>query len=187
MYMMATGRPPFRAPTTLAVLRRVAEDTPRPIAEIIPETPAWLCAIIAKLHAKAPVDRFQSAEIVTRLLTTCLEQLKENGQVTAADQLLREHQVRISSADLRQQSSRGQSNNAMAIALSSVLLAVALLVAWLAYPAISNYLGTRGAPLTSMSRSIPAVSADRPMPIGPTSPDAEGAGEPSVRFEGRAR
>ncbi len=30
LYLMLTGRPPFRAPTSVAVLRRVVEDTPRP-------------------------------------------------------------------------------------------------------------------------------------------------------------
>ena len=54
LYVACSGRPPFRAPTTLAVLKRLTEDTPRPIREIIPETPEWLCAIIAKLHAKNP-------------------------------------------------------------------------------------------------------------------------------------
>ena len=54
-------RPPFRATGTLAVLKRVAEDTPRSIREVIPETPQWLCDIISKLHAKKPEDRFQNA------------------------------------------------------------------------------------------------------------------------------
>src|SRR6202035_236547 len=31
LYAMATGRPPFRAETTMAVLRRVSEDAARPI------------------------------------------------------------------------------------------------------------------------------------------------------------
>ncbi len=39
LYVMVSGRPPFRAPTTLAVLKRVASDTPRPIREIVPEVP----------------------------------------------------------------------------------------------------------------------------------------------------
>ncbi len=39
MYVMATGRPPFRASTTFGVLKRVAEDQPRPIREVIPEVP----------------------------------------------------------------------------------------------------------------------------------------------------
>jgi hypothetical protein len=68
LYVMASGRPPFRAPNTLAVLKRVAEDTPRPIQEIIPEVPEWLCALIARLHAKKPEDRFASAQEVADLL-----------------------------------------------------------------------------------------------------------------------
>src|SRR5215471_3240528 len=54
LYQMAAGRPPFRANGALAVLKRVAEDTPRPIREIIPETPEWLCDWISRLHAKEP-------------------------------------------------------------------------------------------------------------------------------------
>src|SRR5947209_16703277 len=78
LYVMAAGRPPFRANSTLAVLKRVAEDTPRDIREIIPETPPWLCAIIAKLHAKNPDDRYQSARDVADVLTDCAAQLKAN-------------------------------------------------------------------------------------------------------------
>lgn len=68
LYVMCTGRPPFRAPTTLAVLKRVVDDTPRPIREIIPETPAWLCDIVTRLHAKRPNDRYQTAQEVADLL-----------------------------------------------------------------------------------------------------------------------
>ena len=65
---MCSGRPPFRAASTIAVLKRVVEDTPRPIREIIPEIPEWLCDIIAKLHAKNPDDRIASAREVADLL-----------------------------------------------------------------------------------------------------------------------
>ena len=68
LYVMATGRPPFRARSTLAVLRRVAEDQPRPIREVIPEVPAELCTLIERLHAKNPADRFESARAVADLL-----------------------------------------------------------------------------------------------------------------------
>ncbi|HEY7425272.1 MAG TPA: serine/threonine-protein kinase, partial [Gemmataceae bacterium] len=67
-YVMLTGRPPFRARTPLAVMERVCEDTPRPIREIIPEAPAWLCDLISKLHAKKPAERFQTAQQVADLL-----------------------------------------------------------------------------------------------------------------------
>jgi Leucine-rich repeat (LRR) protein len=71
LYVMCSGRPPFRAPTTLAVLKRVAEDTPRPIRDIIPEVPEGLCALIARLQAKKPEDRFGSAQEVADLLAAC--------------------------------------------------------------------------------------------------------------------
>ena len=44
---MVSGRPPFRASTPLAVLKRVVEDTPRSIREIVPDVPPWLCDLIA--------------------------------------------------------------------------------------------------------------------------------------------
>ncbi len=45
LYQMASGRPPFRASNTVAVLKRVCEDTPRPIHDVIPGTAEWLCSI----------------------------------------------------------------------------------------------------------------------------------------------
>ena len=81
LYTMASGRPPFRAATPLAVLKRVAEDTPRPIRQIIPEVPQWLCDIIARLHAKDPADRFQSAAEVAALLEQHLAHLQQPSLV----------------------------------------------------------------------------------------------------------
>lgn len=76
LYQMISGRPPFRAPTTMAVLKRVTEDTPRPIQEIIPETPAWMCELIGHLHAKNPAERFSSAQEVSELLARCADDLQ---------------------------------------------------------------------------------------------------------------
>src|SRR5947209_12821220 len=79
LYVMATGRPPFRASSTLAVLKRVAEEDPRPIREIIPEVPEWLCRIVGKLHAKDPAARFQSAREVADVLADCEAQYQAHG------------------------------------------------------------------------------------------------------------
>lgn len=89
LYQMASGRPPFRAASTLAVLRRVTEDTPRPIKEIIPETPQWLCDIITKLHAKNPDERYQSAQEVADVLADCEAQLKVNSKLQDFSQIPR--------------------------------------------------------------------------------------------------
>lgn len=79
LYTMCSGRPPFRANSTLAVLKRVAEDTPRPIPEIIPEVPRWLCDIITHLHAKRPEDRIATAQEVAELLQRGLAEKQLSG------------------------------------------------------------------------------------------------------------
>ena len=81
LYAIASGRPPFRAPSTLAVMKRVVEDTARPIREIIPEVPDWLEAIVTRLHAKDPAQRFQSAAEVAALLEQHLAHLKQPSLV----------------------------------------------------------------------------------------------------------
>ena len=85
LYVMVSGRPPFRAPTTLAVLKRVTEENARPIHEIIRDVPAWLCALISKLHAKRPADRIQSASEVADLLSQHLNGLRQPDGATGMD------------------------------------------------------------------------------------------------------
>lgn len=88
LYVMCSGRPPFRAATTLAVIKRVVEEQPRSIQGIIPEVPEWLIAIIAKLHAKGPEDRFASAQEVGDLLARCLAELEQHGRVELSADIL---------------------------------------------------------------------------------------------------
>jgi hypothetical protein len=77
LYAMCIGRAPFRASKTMAVLKRVCEETPRPIREINPEIPDWLVGIVTKLHAKNAADRFQSAAEVGDLLGQHLAHLQQ--------------------------------------------------------------------------------------------------------------
>jgi WD40 repeat protein/serine/threonine protein kinase len=68
LYALCTGQPPFRASSTLAVLQLVSTQTPRPIRELRPDVPAWLCEVIERLHANNPGDRFPSVRDVADLL-----------------------------------------------------------------------------------------------------------------------
>jgi len=68
LYAMCTGRPPFRAGTSMGVLKRVCEGMPTPVREANPEVPDWLAAVVERLHAKEPAARFQSAAEVAELL-----------------------------------------------------------------------------------------------------------------------
>lgn len=72
LYAMCAGRPPFRAETTMGVLRRICDDKPRNLLEVNPDVPVWLAAVIDRLLAKSPAERFQSADEVARLLERCL-------------------------------------------------------------------------------------------------------------------
>jgi hypothetical protein len=81
LYETCTGQPPFLAPTVMAALKRVCEETPRPVAEVNPEIPDWLAALIAKLHTKKPADRFQTAAEVADLLGRCLAHVQNPSEV----------------------------------------------------------------------------------------------------------
>src|SRR5262249_52939750 len=79
LYALCTGYPPFQAPNSMAVLRQVCEDTPRPLREINPAVPDWLEALIARLHAKNPANRFATASEVAAGLSQCLARLQSGG------------------------------------------------------------------------------------------------------------
>jgi serine/threonine protein kinase len=79
LYAMCAGHSPFRAKTTMGVLRRVAEDSPRLLSEINPEVSEELEAVIARLHAKDPSQRYQSASEVADELGRQLAELQRPG------------------------------------------------------------------------------------------------------------
>lgn len=72
LYTACTGRVPFRAESAYGILRRITDNEPRPIREINPQIPDWLCRVVEKLHSKSSDDRFATAEEVSDLLQRCL-------------------------------------------------------------------------------------------------------------------
>ena len=81
MYAMCVGHSPFRASTTMGVLKRVCHDPPRPIQELNPDIPDWLCGIVMKLLSKQPGDRFQSAKSVAEVLEKWLAHVQQPSVV----------------------------------------------------------------------------------------------------------
>jgi serine/threonine protein kinase len=92
LYKMVTGREPFRAGNVHAVLYRVISDAPPSIRTIDDELPPWLDDLIARLHAKEPDDRPQSAEEVAELLRQHLAHLEEPDRHPRPARLLRNRQ-----------------------------------------------------------------------------------------------
>ncbi len=81
LYTMCVGRPAFRADSLMGVLKRVCDDTPRPIREVNPEIPDWLAEIVNKLLEKNPENRYQTAAEVAEVLGKHLAQLQSQGAV----------------------------------------------------------------------------------------------------------
>jgi eukaryotic-like serine/threonine-protein kinase len=123
LYAMCTGHPPFRAGSPLAVLRRVCEETPRPVRDVNPDVPDWLAEIVAKLHEKDPARRFQSAAEVADLLGRHLAHLQQPTVVAAP-------------ARLRPSGPGKPEGRNMALGLAGV--SVALLVTLLAWAAAAS-------------------------------------------------
>ena len=81
IYTMCTGHSPFRAETMVAVLRRICDDQPRSVCDVNADVPVWLEAIVLKLLAKQPEDRWQSADEVSSVLEACLAHVQQPTNV----------------------------------------------------------------------------------------------------------
>lgn len=120
LYAACTGHAPFRADTPYGVLRRITDNTPRPIREINPLVPDWLCRVIDRLHAKSSLDRFQSADEVAQLLTQCLAHFTQPTVHALPDELRQSHWSILKGKTL--------------YVASSILIATLIFVALSAFP-----------------------------------------------------
>ncbi|HWB11664.1 MAG TPA: serine/threonine-protein kinase [Pirellulales bacterium] len=84
LYAMCAGRPPFRADSMAAIVKKICQDAPQPLREIDQQLPQWLTETIDRLLAKNPDERFQTAEDVARILGGALAQVQAGQAVTAA-------------------------------------------------------------------------------------------------------
>lgn len=72
LYEMATGQPPFSAPTVLGVLKKIAEETPPPLRQVCPELPETAAVLIEQMLAKKPADRPVSAAAIAEAFAVIL-------------------------------------------------------------------------------------------------------------------
>ena len=61
-YRLLSRELPFQADTAIAMAQKQVADAPTPLGTFRPNLPAWCAEIIDKALAKAPADRFQTAE-----------------------------------------------------------------------------------------------------------------------------
>lgn len=77
MYAMACGRPPFRADTPYAMLRKITDAPHRPIHQVRETLPKWFCEIVDRCLEKSPDDRFQTSAELADHLEDCLSHLRQ--------------------------------------------------------------------------------------------------------------
>jgi serine/threonine-protein kinase len=80
LYELVTGERPFKGHSPLSVVSSILRDTPRPIAEAVPHTPAALAQIVSRCLAKPPEERYQAA----RELRDDLEELLQSTPARVA-------------------------------------------------------------------------------------------------------
>lgn len=76
LYSMLAGHPPFRGLNAYAVVKRLSEETPRPLTSVQPTTPLWLERLVQCLLEKAPANRVQDADQLVALLASCERHLE---------------------------------------------------------------------------------------------------------------
>ncbi len=64
MYQMLSGNLPFEADSPTAMIFQHVYEQPKPLHDSAPQVPDALCAIVHRLLAKSPADRYQTAEEV---------------------------------------------------------------------------------------------------------------------------
>ena len=79
LYHLLTGRAPFTEDEPIELIHCHLARMPIPPADVRPEIPATLSAIIMKLLAKMAEDRYQSAAALVSDLRLCQERLEREG------------------------------------------------------------------------------------------------------------
>ncbi len=90
-YELLTGRAPFRADSSIAVLRAITDEAPVPLRQLRPDVPPLCEQIVSHALEKNPDRRYQSAteiirdtsELLSGLSTTSLDQEKPANEQIA--------------------------------------------------------------------------------------------------------
>jgi serine/threonine-protein kinase len=81
-YYLLTGQPPFPGGTIMRKLLDHQQSEPKPLEELRPEVPKGVVAIVRKMMAKRPQDRYQAPEEVAAAIAD-LARVEETAHRTA--------------------------------------------------------------------------------------------------------
>jgi hypothetical protein len=76
LYALCAGQSPFDGSTMVDVLSKVCDESPPRLAQLNLSIPYWFSDLVAKLHAKDPEQRWQSAAEISDILKQQLDSLR---------------------------------------------------------------------------------------------------------------
>ncbi len=82
-YHMLAGEPPFRGSTAFEVALQHVQKAPEPLNQVRPDLPEALCAVVHKMMAKDPAQRYQTGRDLLRDLARVREALTGTNPVPA--------------------------------------------------------------------------------------------------------
>ncbi len=169
LYEALTGEAPFEAETLVAIAVKHAEEPPRPPKEVNPGVTEGMNALVLRLLAKKPEDRYaDTAELAEdlRRIRDGLPPLAASGPDEAAARF-----VPFPSAA-----------PAGTPALRSVLVRTALIVGLIVSVVIGSYVYWSYTNTTGLDAAVPEITADQAKEAGDLAPDVnaskENAAEP---------
>ncbi|MBH9554232.1 diguanylate cyclase [Inhella gelatinilytica] len=81
LYELLGGQRPFQSGDSMALLHAHIALPPPPLHQLNPQVPEPLCAVVHKLLAKNPDERYQSSHGLKADLDHCAEQLRVQGRI----------------------------------------------------------------------------------------------------------
>lgn len=87
LYIMLTGRAPFRGDSAVQVLRRVQEANPIPLAQVDEQLPPWTQRLIDRFLTLRVEERLQNAREAAQLLHEVIQHLQNPNLHTLPDQV----------------------------------------------------------------------------------------------------
>ncbi|WP_182867065.1 serine/threonine-protein kinase [Rhodopirellula sp. JC639] len=145
LYAMCTGRPPYTSDSCYGVLRRIVEESPRPISELNPDVPNWMRLLVTRLMEKDRDRRMAGASLVAKTLRQCLNHLHDPHQCLPPELLPR----------------RNPTWHRSVIAILLVIVTVSAVIAGMVmWPATIPVQPPRPHPPTVDTESPPVVSAE---------------------------
>ena len=164
IWEMLTGKPPFSADTPVGLLMAHATQALPDLHEMLPDLPDVVQDVLAVAMAKAPADRYQTAQE----LANDLEAISVTGKTQKLSTLRRDRTPQLDEAGIRR-TQRGQSTRRILIGAGVVVVA-ALAVAGLALGGVIR--ANPGAPTQAV---VAAAPTDTPASTQPPSQPASAA------------